>query len=179
MVEVSLYRSDLCEKSFQNHRYDTITMLLSGVDVLETLTNVYVHNIFNLVYRVLQEKLREDAGDIIGWYGLLVKCFRKEVKFYEEQAEAGKLSDVYWYPSLYHSGLLELIHDRLGVDKFIELAKIFFLEFPKEIELRESDKLISILASLSEKENDVKNIIKRLKERNPSKYWDFWEKEKR
>ena len=85
--------------------------------------------------------------------------------------------NVYWYPALYHSRILELVHEKLGQDKFMQATKIFF-SFPKELELHETDNLVSIIQKLAKTNNDAKAIIKTLIDKNPSKYWSLKNKSK-
>jgi hypothetical protein len=140
---------------------------------LELLSNVYAHNVFNLIYQIIETKLGNPDKYIERWYDLLVKCFEIEKKYYEEQIKAGNQQNVYWYPSLYHARILELVYEKLGKEKFMTVAKIFFLEFPKEIQLHESDSLVSIVKDLSKNDRDAKKIVASLIERNPSKYWEI------
>lgn len=138
------------------------------------VTNIYGHNIFSLVYRVIEDKLKADDKYIKRWYELLIKCFGVEEKFYEAQVKAGKQQDVYWYPSLYHSRILELVHEKLGEAEFLNVAEIFFLKFPKEIELHESQALVEIIEKLAMAKNiTARKIITSLRHRNPSKYWEL------
>jgi len=98
-----------------------------------------------------------------------------EKGFYEEQAKKGNMANVYWYPALYHSRILELVHEKLGQDKFMQVAKIFF-SFPKELELHETSDLVSIIQQLAKNDKDAKVIIKTLVDKNPSKYWSLKDK---
>jgi hypothetical protein len=106
------------------------------------------------------------------WYNLLIKCLGIEKGFYEEQAKKGNMANVYWYPALYHSRILELIHEKLGQAKFMQVAKVFF-SFPKELELHETPNLVSIIQKLAKTDKDAKAIIKTLIDKNPSKYWEL------
>jgi len=143
-----------------------------ALEYLELLSNVYAHNVFNLIYRILETKFGTPDKYIERWYGLLIKCLGIEKRFYEEQAKKGNMANVYWYPALYHSQIMELIHEKLDQDKFMQAAKIFF-SFPKELELHETTSLVSIIQQLTKTDKDAKDIIKYLKDKNPSKYWDL------
>ena len=57
----------------------------------------------------------------------------------------------------------------------MEAAKIIF-SFPNEVDLHESEKIISVIASFPKTNKDAEAIIKTLIERNPSKYWDLIKK---
>ena len=141
-----------------------------AIEYFELLTGTYAHNIYNLIYRVIQDKLTKPDTCVDYWYTLFEKCLKNEKTFYEKEIKAGNASKVYWYPALYHSSILELISQNLGNDKFMNVAKIFF-SFPKELELHESDNLVSIIKELAKTDKDAKTIIKYLKDKNPSKYW--------
>ncbi|OGI27991.1 MAG: hypothetical protein A2359_02185 [Candidatus Moranbacteria bacterium RIFOXYB1_FULL_43_19] len=144
-----------------------------ALEYLDFMTDKYAHNIYNLIYQTIEKKLQEkDAKHINNWYNLLLKCFKNEAIFYEQTKKSGKLSEVRWYPTLYHSRILELISEKMGKDKFMEVAKIFF-SFPNEIDLHESDAIVSVIRELSKSDKDAKKIIKNLFNRNPSKYWDL------
>jgi hypothetical protein len=142
-----------------------------ALEYFNFMTDKYAHNIYNLIYRTIEKKLQEkDTKHLDDWYELLLKCFRNEAIFYEEIKKTGKLSEVRWYPTLYHSRILELVNEKMGKDKFMEVAKIFF-SFPNEIDLHETDAIVSAVNELSKSDKDAKKIIKNLFNRNPSKYW--------
>jgi hypothetical protein len=143
-----------------------------AIEYFELLTSVYAHNIYNLIYRVIQDKLTKPDTYVENWYVLLEKCLKNEKIFYEKEIKAGNASKVYWYPAIYHSSILELVNQNLGKDKFMNIAKIFF-SFPKELELYESDSVVLTIKELAKTNNDAKTIIKYLKDKNPSKYWDL------
>ena len=67
---------------------------------------------------------------------------------------------------------MELIHEKLGQDKFMQAAKIFF-SFPKELDLHETANLVSIIQQFAKTDKDAKTIIKTLIDKNPSKYWSL------
>jgi len=139
---------------------------------LELLSNVYAHNVFNLIYQIMETKFGTPDKYVERWYNLLIKCLGIEKGFYEEQAKKGNMANVYWYPALYHSRILELVHKKLGQAKFMQAAKIFF-SFPKELELHETANLVSIIQELAKTDKDAKAIIKTLIDKNPSKYWSL------
>lgn len=145
-----------------------------ALEYLELLSNVYAHNIFNLIYQIMESKFGTPDKYIESWYNLLVKCLGVEKRFYEDQAKKGNMANVYWYPALYHSRIMELIHEKLGQDKFMQVAKIFF-SFPKELDLHETVNLVSVIQQLAKTNKDAKAIIKTLIDKNPSKYWPLRE----
>jgi len=149
-----------------------------ALEYLELLSNVYAHNVFNLIYQIIETKFSTPDKYVERWYTLLIKCLGIEKGFYEDQAKKGNMANVYWYPALYHSKILELVHEKLGQDKFIQAAKVFF-SFPKELELHETVNLVSIIQQVAKTDKDAKTIIKTLINKNPSKYWSLRENKSR
>lgn len=145
------------------------------LEYFELLTEKYGHSIFNLIYSVIEGKLEQKDKYCQSWYGLFLRCLRQEALFYEEQKRVGNIMNVRWYPTLCHSRVLELVDEFFGKDKFMEAAKIIF-SFPNEVDLHESEKIISVIASFPKTNKDAEAIIKTLIERNPSKYWDLIKK---
>jgi hypothetical protein len=70
---------------------------------------------------------------------------------------------------------LELVYEKIGQDKFMLAARVFFA-FPDEVVLNESQNLISIIQKIAEKDKNAKVIINNLINRNPSKYWSLKQK---
>ncbi len=149
-----------------------------ALEYLDLLSNVYAHNVFNLIYQIMETKFGTPDKYVEKWYSLLIKCLSVEKGFYEEQAKKGNMANVYWYPALYHSRIMELVHEKLGQDKFMQAAKIFF-SFPKELDLHETANLVSIIQELAKTDKDAKAIIKTLIDKNPSKYWSLKDKSKK
>lgn len=143
-----------------------------ALEYLEMLSGVYAHNIFNLIYQILETKFGTPDKYVERWYNLLIKCLGIEKEFYEGQAKKGNMANVYWYPALYHSRIMELLHEKLGQDKFMQAAKIFFA-FPKELELHETDNLVLIIQQIAKSNKDAGAIIKKLIDKNPSRYWNL------
>lgn len=138
----------------------------------DLFTNVYGHNIFTLIYRIIENKFEQSDKYLVQWFNLLIKCLGIEKDFYEKEKENGNIANVYWYPSIYHSRILELVHEKMSQDKFMQAATIFFT-FPKELDLNETANLVSIIQKLENKNQEAKTIIKNLIEKNPSKYWSL------
>jgi hypothetical protein len=143
-----------------------------ALEYLELLSNTYAHNVFNLIYQILEKKFGSPDKYIERWYCLLIKCLGIEKGFYEEQVKKGNAANVYWYPALYHSRIMELVYEKLGTDRFMRAAKIFF-SFPKELDLHETANLVSIIQQFAKTDKDAKTIIKTLIDKNPSKYWSL------
>ncbi|MBI3633847.1 MAG: hypothetical protein HY226_06200 [Candidatus Vogelbacteria bacterium] len=139
----------------------------------DLVTKKYGHRIFTLIYGVIEKELATTNEFSERWFQLFLKCLAIEAKFYEDSRASGNFEKIRWYPSLYHSKILELVNKAFGPEKFIQAAKTFF-SFPKELELYESDELVAIINDLAKKKNeDAMKIINILIERNPSKYWEL------
>jgi hypothetical protein len=141
-----------------------------ALEYLSFLTDAYGHNIYNLVYMVIQGKFETPDSYLNQWFDLLIKCFKIECEFYRKEIKAGNAAKVHWYPALYHSRILELVYEKFDKEKFMETAKIFFA-FPKELDLNESGKLISTLQELAKTDQEAKAILQGLLDKSPSKYW--------
>ena len=69
---------------------------------------------------------------------------------------------------------MKTIYARSGKEKFIRAAQVVF-SFPIEMRVEESETVVSILETMTKVDDDkrAKEILKRLFEKNPSKYWDM------
>lgn len=145
--------------------------IIIALKYLNIIVKKYSHNIYSLIYRLIKDRLSVSDKYVQQWYSLLLLCFTIESNFYSEQAAKNNLREVYWYPSIYHSEILELIFDKMSTAKFIELSKIYF-SFPNGIEINETMELVSKLEILSKEGNEeASKIIYSLVDRNKSKYW--------
>jgi len=139
------------------------------------LTHKYSYSTFNLVYAEIENKISASSL-YTEWFDLLIQCLQAEKLFYDDQVQAGNGMQLRSCWILHHSNILELVyhHKQLGGAKFIQAAEFFFF-FPKEVNLCESEKIISILTTLvtndSGQKERAKNIINKLCERNPSAYF--------
>lgn len=147
----------------------TTKMVLYYFDLL---TNVYSHNVFDLIYQVVKDKIAKKEENFNVWYSLYFKCLQIEKEFYDKNFVPGITTDMYWWPSFLNSDILELIYQRGKKEKFIKAAEIIF-SFPKELEVHENDNIIATLKTFPQTDTRVLNIFQRLFERNPSKYWEF------
>ncbi len=144
----------------------------------DLVTKKYGHHIFTLVYGVIEKKLVTPDEFSERWLALFMKCLNIESKFYEDMRASGNFEKVRWYPSLYHSKILDLINKVFGQEKFMQAAKIFF-SFPKELELYETDEVVTAINELAKKKDKVAaKIIDALIARNPSKYWPLRKNER-
>ncbi|PKN52478.1 MAG: hypothetical protein CVU55_04335 [Deltaproteobacteria bacterium HGW-Deltaproteobacteria-13] len=139
------------------------------------LTNAYDHGLFHLIYETILKKMDSDDEDFDSWYSLYFKCIEIEKAFYyETNFVPGTTTKMSWWPYYYTSKILERIYIRGGKEKFIRAAQVVF-SFPVEVRIEESETVVSILETLTKEDDDkrAKEILKRLFEKNPSKYWDM------
>jgi hypothetical protein len=106
------------------------------------------------------------------WHKLFLKYLKKEKEFYDKNFAQKKTVEMYWWPSFYNNDILLLIYDELGKDKFLE-AFDMLSQFPKELEIHDSDKIVSLLDEFPKTDEKAKVIVSRLFERNPSKYYEL------
>jgi hypothetical protein len=145
-------------------------MVLSYFDLL---TNVYDNGIFHVIYETILKKMDSDDEDFDGWHSLFLKCINVEKDFYANNFVPGITTEMHWWPYFQTSKILEKIYDRNGKDKFIIAAQVVFY-FPEGIRVEESKTVVDILETMVREGADQRatEILRRLFERNPSKYWD-------
>jgi hypothetical protein len=114
-----------------------------------------------------------DDEDFDGWHSLFLKCINVEKDFYANNFVPGITTEMHWWPYFQTSKILEKIYDRNGKDKFIIAAQVVFY-FPEGIRVEESKTVVDILETMVREGADQRatEILRRLFERNPSKYWD-------
>ena len=98
-----------------------------ALEYFDLLTGVYGHRIYSLIYLVIRDKLERSDKYTDKWYSLLIKCLKIEEDFYKKEVKAGSASKIHWYPTLHHPRILELVNEKIGQEKFMEAAGIFFL----------------------------------------------------
>lgn len=145
-------------------RYDKLALEYFGL-----LSEVYSHDVYTLIYQVIQDKFRTIRRDQADWHKLLMKCLKIEKDYYLDAVKEGRLNEVYWYPTLYHSGILTALQEKVGDEAFLSATKIFF-SFPEQINLHESDELVAVIQRLSSTNADAKTILDILIKKHPTKY---------
>jgi hypothetical protein len=158
------------DKASNNKEDRKVTKI--ALNYFDLLTNVYSHNVFDLIYQIIKDKISKEEENFNVWYRLYFKCLQIEREFYDKNFVPGETTDMYWWPSFCNSDILELIYHRGNKEKFIKVAAIIF-SFPKELEIHETDNIIAVLKTFPKTDKRVLNIFQRLLERNPSKYWGF------
>ena len=161
---------DAIDKNENVNKYTELAL-----EYFEPLTDIYAHNVFTLIFQILEQRFLKPDDYMERWYALLIKCLKIEKAFYDEQEQRQNLNNVYWYPALYHSHILELLHAKMGEARFMEAAEIFF-SFPDRMQLHESDSLVSIINDIAKRDTRAQKIIEKLIKMNPSKYFHLTKK---
>lgn len=142
-----------------------------GYHYLDHLAEEYNHDLSNIIYMTIKnEMVKKHHFD--KWHALYLKYLEKEKEFYKDNFKSEKSMEMYWWPSYYNEDILLLIHQKLGKDKFLEAFDII-TQFPKELEIHASDKIISLLDGFPKTNKTVKAIVGRLFEKDPSKYYEL------
>jgi len=138
---------------------------------LNYLSKEYGHEVFRVIYMTIKEGM-EKRNHFHEWYNLYIKCLKTEKTFYNKNFKKEKTLEMSWWPSYYNEDILLLIHEQGSKQKFLDAFDLI-TQFPKELEIHDSDKIISLLRDFSKTNKQVKKIIARLFERNPIKYHNF------
>jgi len=138
---------------------------------LNYLSKNYEHEIFRIIYMSIKEGM-EKKWHFDKWYKLYVKCLKKEKRFYDKNFDKQKTMEMYWWPSVFNEDILTLIYEQGGEEKFLEAFDII-TSFPRELQIYDSDKVISLLKKCPKTTGKTRKIVNRLFKRNPSKYYDL------
>jgi len=138
---------------------------------LNYLSKDYGHEIFRIIYMSIKEGM-EKKWHFDKWYKLYVKCLKKEKRFYHKNFDKQKTMEMYWWPSIFNEDILTLIYEQGGEEKFLEAFDII-TSFPRELQIYDSDKVISLLKKCPKTSEKTRKIVNRLFKRNPSKYYDL------
>lgn len=172
--------SDKCPSLIVSVEYMTqgIAKMIWGIEKCEGVAikyfnmfaDVYIPENFNLLYRLIKDNF-STSNHLTLWFHLLIKCLRVEKEFYEKLKASGELTHTRWPQTLYHSSILKLIYEKMGQDKFMQAARLYFF-FPEEIMLHESEDIITIIRTLNKTayQAEVQEITNSLFIRNPAKY---------
>jgi len=144
-----------------------------GYEYLDYLANEYDHDLFEMIYMIIKDGM-ERQYKFNKWYDLYIRCLEKEKEFYDKNFKGNKATDMYWWPSMYNKYILSSVFEQSGKEKFLDALGII-VSFPKEMEIYDSE-IVSLLERVPKSNRDAKNIIKRLFERNPSKYYELQKK---
>ena len=83
---------------------------------------------------------------------------------------------MYWWSSMYNKYILSSVFEQgeSSQKKFLDAFGII-VSFPKEMEIYDSE-VTSLLEKVPKSNEDAKNIVKQLFDRNPSKYYELQKK---
>jgi len=135
------------------------------------LAQEYHHDFFNVIYMTIKDGIIK-KNHFDRWYDLYKTCLNKEKDYYDKNFKQEKTPEMSWYPSYYNEDILALLYQQGEKDKFLEIFNII-TQFPKELEIHDSEKTVSLLKEFPKTDTRVKTIIGRLYERNPSKYYEL------
>lgn len=138
---------------------------------LDYLAKEYNHDLSNIIYMTIKNEMQKKRHPD-KWYKLFFKYLKKEKEFYDRNFKKEKSMEMYWWPSYYNEDILLLVYQEMGKDKFLESFDIIS-QFPKELEIHISDKIISLLKKFPKSNKMVQAIVNRLFQRNSSKYYKF------
>ncbi len=161
---------DMKNKSNDSDKFFNIAFKYFGY-----LHKEYDHEVFNIVYRAVKDAMEKELY-FDKWYDLYVKCLKKEKDFYDENFDKEKTMNMYWWPFFYNDDILVLIYQQGDKKKFLRALDII-TSFPKELNIHDSDIIISLLKTFSKSNKTAKKIVTQLFERNPSRYYklrDEW-----
>lgn len=136
---------------------------------LDYLAKDYDHRVFNVIYASVKEGM-EKKHHFDKWHKLLIKCLRKEREFYDENFDKDKTTEMYWWPSYHNEDILMLVYNQGGKKKFLDAFDVI-TSFPKELEIHDTDKVVSLLQNFPKTSKKVKVIVNRLFQKNPSRYY--------
>jgi len=138
---------------------------------LRYLSKEYNHEVFNIIYMAIEEGMKKKYH-FGKWYDLYIDCLEKEKAFYEKNFNKDKTPQMYWWPSYCNEDILILTHQQGRKQKFLSAFDII-TQFPKELEIHDSHKVISLLEEFPKTNKKAKTIVNRLFEKNPRKYYEL------
>ncbi|MCK4355126.1 hypothetical protein KAW43_02100 [Candidatus Parcubacteria bacterium] len=138
---------------------------------LNHLSKEYNHEVFNVIYMTIKEGMEKKCY-FDEWYNLYIQCLKTEKTFYDENFRKEKTMEMSWWPSLYNEDILILFDQQGDKQKFLDAFDLI-TQFPKELEIHDSDKIISLLRDFPKTNKQVKKIVVRLFQRNPVRYYEF------
>ena len=155
-----------------NYNQDNVEELFKmAYKYLDYLAEEYNHELSNIIYMTIKNEMAKNRY-FDEWYKLFLKYLKKEKEFYDKKFKQKDTIDMYWWPSLYNSDILMLIHNKAGKNKFLEALNII-TQFPKEIDFNVNDNIVSLLDEFLKSNKTAKAIVGRLFEKNPSKYYEL------
>jgi len=150
---------------------DDKRMLKIAYKYLSYLSNDYGHELFRLIYSSIKEGMEGKRYPFAKWYSLFMKCLNKEKEFYDKNFTIAR-AEMYWWPSSYIEEILMLVYKQGSRKQFLDAFDII-ISLPKELEIHDTDQVISLLKGFPKTNKRVADIFERLFQRNPSKYYEL------
>ncbi len=138
---------------------------------LNHISNDYHENTFRIIYDTIQEGMQKN-WHFNKWQDLYFKCLKIENRYYQDHLNKDNVMQMYWWPYYENSKILQLIYNHGNKKEFLDALEII-VNFPKEMDIHATEDIIALLEKFSNKNKQVKNIINKLFEKNPSKYYEF------
>ena len=141
---------------------------------LKRISKDYHENTLRIIYNSIQEGIQKD-WHFNKWLDLYLNCLEKENKYYKDNLNEDNVMKMSWWPYYENSKILELIYNHKNKNEFLNALEII-VNFPKGIDIHESEAIIPLLEKFPKTNKQVKSIINKLFERNPAKYYEFRKK---
>jgi len=140
-----------------------------GYRYLSHLSKEYNHQLFNTIYIAINDGIKKKQY-FDKLYALYLKCLREEKEFYDANFEKDKSSEMSWWPSVLNEDILMFLNQQHGKNYFLEALDII-TQFPKELVIYDSEKIISALKESPKTNEKAKTIVTRLFGRDPVRYY--------
>jgi len=134
---------------------------------LKILAESYDPKTFNNIYDFIRDNIDKRFEEC---HGLWQICLKKERPFLERLTKKRKAHEIYWWPFRDNGQILIAIEKRGFIKEFLDSFE-FLLDYPKEANIGDVNKVVEALGSLPDKYNRrVDKILGALIERNPNFY---------
>ena len=131
------------------------------------LTENYDHDVFNNIYRFIEEYIGERFDEC---FNLWKKCIDKEKKYFDKNYNKERLQDMYWWPFFYNGKVLLKIAEVKGEGEFLTWFKKL-ADYPTDLLIaNDLDLAVEYLITIKTHKKQVEKLFLRLMERN-SKYY--------
>ena len=134
---------------------------------LEILTSEYDHDVFNNIYRFIEDYIDIYFDDC---FNLWTNCIKTESNFFKENFTKDKLIEMYWWPFHDNGKILLAIAKHKGDAEFLKWLEIL-VDYPIEMQIGyDIGEAVNYLIELKEPKDKVEKIFDRLMERSSNFY---------
>ena len=134
---------------------------------LEILTSEYDHDVFENIYRFIEDYIDTYFNEC---FGLWINCIKTESKFFKDNFTKDKLVDMYWWPFHYNGKILLAIAKHKGDVEFLKWLEIL-VSYPIEMQIAyDIGNAVNHLITLKEPKDTIERIFNRLMERSSNFY---------